>query len=283
MSSDQLASLEETTASIASYLETNAGRLIVGIILFFILVKLIQYLMNYVVKALDKSKLDKKLVSPVAGIIKVTSYFLLVLFIATFLGINTASIIMIIIAIAVLIAIAMQTTLSNIGSGVILMMIRPFYIGHYIGLEDDEGNVKEINLYHTIITKRDNSVVFMPNSKVLNSDIRNFEKLRQRRVDIDLYVEYGSDVEKIRSIFLKTIKGEERVLGEPKEPSVIVRDTLPQALKIRAKMWVKKADYWDILYEYNEKVVKALEKENIKFAYKNFPYWPIEVDKSSDN
>jgi len=262
---EQVQNIEEATANIGTYLEQYGLRIIVSIVFFFIFVKLINYLIKTLDNLFTKNKVDSKMARPITRLIKYALYLILTLVIATFLGIETSSIIMILLIIAAFIAIAMQTTMANIGAGIMLLVIKPFKVGNYVEIRDHEGNIKEMNLYHTLITLGDNSVVFLPNSEVLNSDIINTDKKRKRRVDINIYVAYTSNFKKIGKIALETTKGDERILDDPK-PSFIVRDVDLYGAKTRTRLWVKKADYWDVLYDYNEKILDAYKKAEVEFS-----------------
>ena len=186
-----------------------------------------------------------------------------------------AYIVILIIAAIAVIAFTMQNTLVNVGAGFVIAGLKLFKKGDYVVIGDVEGDVKKVEIYHTEIVLSDNSVVFVPNSDVLNGIVTNTDKQRKRRVDVVVFVAFDNDVDKLRKIMLGVVKGDKRVL-ENTEPKVIVRDLDKVSIKMRLSLWVKRNDYWDVLYDYNEKVFDALQKGGVTFPDKNLASWSQE-------
>ena len=273
MSTEQTENLSEASSSVSTYIEQYGLRIIFAIVLYFVFTKLIRVVLVYLENFLKERKLDPKVSEMIISITKYVLYLFLIVVLATFIGIDMAYIVILIIGIIAVIAFTMQNTLVNVGAGFVVAGLKLFKKGDYVVVGDIEGDVKKVEIYHTEILQSDNSVVFIPNSDVLNGIVTNTDKQRKRRVDVAVYVDFDNDVNKLRKMMLDVTKGDERIL-EDTEPRVIVRDLDKVSIKMRLSLWVKRDDYWAVLYDYNEKVIDAFQKGGVKFLDKNLANWP---------
>lgn len=270
---EQVETINEASSSLSSYLEQYGLRILLAIALFFVFTKIIRRVVELLQNFLSKRKIDPKIADLVVSLTRYMLYLVLILFLATFIGIDIAFVVILIIAAIAVIAFTMQDTLVNVGAGFIIVGLKLFKKGNYIEFGDIEGDVKSIDIYNTEIIRSDNSIVFVPNADLLNGKVVNTDKLRKKRVDVVVYVSFeNKDIDKLRKIMLSVVKGDERIL-EGTEPKVIVRDLDKVSIKMRLSLWVKKADYWDVLYDYNEKVVKALQKNQVIFPENKLIGW----------
>ena len=273
MGTEQTENLSEASSSVSTYIEQYGLRIIFAIVLYFVFTKLIRVVLVYLENFLKERKLDPKVSEMIISITKYVLYLFLIVVLATFIGIDMAYIVILIIGIIAVIAFTMQNTLVNVGAGFVVAGLKLFKKGDYVVVGDIEGDVKKVEIYHTEILQSDNSVVFIPNSDVLNGIVTNTDKQRKRRVDVAVYVDFDNDVNKLRKMMLDVTKGDERIL-EDTEPRVIVRDLDKVSIKMRLSLWVKRDDYWAVLYDYNEKVIDAFQKGGVKFLDKNLANWP---------
>lgn len=270
---EQVETINEASSSLSSYLEQYGLRILLAIALFFVFTKIIRRVVELLQNFLSKRKIDPKIADLVVSLTRYMLYLVLILFLATFIGIDIAFVVILIIAAIAVIAFTMQDTLVNVGAGFIIVGLKLFKKGNYIEFGDIEGDVKSIDIYNTEIIRSDNSIVFVPNADLLNGKVVNTDKLRKKRVDVVVYVSFeNKDIDKLRKIMLSVVKGDERIL-EGTEPKVIVRGLDKVSIKMRLSLWVKKADYWDVLYDYNEKVVKALQKNQVIFPENKLIGW----------
>lgn len=275
MSTEQTENLSEASSSVSTYIEQYGVKIIVSIVLYIVFSKLIKMILVYLENFLKNRKLDPKVSQMIVNLSKYIMYLFLVVVLATFIGIDMAYIVILIIGIIAVIAFTMQGTLVNVGAGFVVAGLKIFKKGDYIVLGDIEGDIRKVDIYHTEILQSDNSVVFIPNSDVLNGIVTNTDKQKKRRVDVAVYVDFDNDVNKLRKMMFNVTKGDERIL-EDTEPRVIVRDLDKVSIKMRLSLWVKREDYWAVLYDYNEKVIDAFQKGGVKFLDKNLANWPQE-------
>lgn len=181
-------------------------------------------------------------------------------------GVQTASIIAVLGAAGVAIALALQGTLSNIAAGVMLIWLRPISTGEYIDADGVAGTVVEIGLFGTRLKTADGVYVFAPNSQIWNANITNYSREATRRFDLKIGIAYDADLAKAREILLKIANSDERLLKEP-EPAVRVDSLADSAVIVMLRVWVPTADYWNVVWEFTEQAKLEFDKQGIEIPF----------------
>ena len=173
-------------------------------------------------------------------------------------GVQTASIIAVLGAAGLAIGLALQGTLANVSSGVMLFMLRPFNVDDYVDAGGIAGTVVEIGLFNTEIKTNNGLCLIVPNSKIWDSPITNFSRNLTRRFDIQVGISYEDDVEGA-IIFLESLLDEDkRVLKEP-ERLVKVWELGDSAIVINLRGWTNSSEYWDTVWDLNKLIVINLQ------------------------
>lgn len=224
---------------------------------------------NWVSKTIQAiNKLDGTLRSFLGGLAK---YLILALAIITVLqqfGVQTASLIAVLGAAGLAIGLALQGTLSNVSAGVMLLILRPFNVGDFIISGGVSGTVKALGLFATELATPDNVYIFVPNSKLWNTDIQNFSKYTQRRMDLVFGISYDDDINKAFKTIEKTISSEKRILSEgDKAPMIMVSGLGDSSVNVTARIWCESADYWGVKFDATKDVKEALDKAGITIPF----------------
>lgn len=175
--------------------------------------------------------------------------FVLVAVLAQF-GVQTTSLIAALGAAGLAIGLALQGTLSNIASGVMLLFLKPVNIGDYIDASGIAGTVDEIGLFATKLRTFDGVYLFVPNNQIWNSEIRNYSRLPTRRMDVSVGVAYGDDVNGAMKVLSGILEGDDRVLRDP-EPQVMITELADSAVILNMRCWSNREDYWSLLFDLN--------------------------------
>ena len=130
----------------------------------------------------------------------------------------------------------------------------------------------EIGLFSTRLKTTDNRKIYIPNNTISTSIIDNFSQADRRRVEWSLSVSYGDDVEKLRTAILAMFEGDSRVLTEPAAPVVYLSQLADSAVVLSVRVWCNTADYWNLYFEYNERMYNELPK-----CGANFPFPQLDV------
>lgn len=147
-----------------------------------------------------------------------------------------------------------------------LIIFKPFKQGDYIEVLDNEGTVKNINIFYTTLETYDNKIIEMPNGSLSNSSIINYTANKKRRLDLEFSTSYNDDIKKVKNIILKVINNSDDIID--KEKSIVSLDKMSDSSLIYAvKVWVNTEDYFKVKWDLNEKIKLAFDKNNIEIPY----------------
>lgn len=211
-------------------------------------------------------KLDPTLVPIFATGTKVTIVLVTVLAVLNQFGVETASIIAIVGTIGLAIGLALQGTLSNIASGMMLLILRPFNVGDVVDVGGTLGIVDEIGLFVTEMHSFDNIYIVMPNSKVWGNKIENYTRNSTRRVDMEFGIHYDDDMDKAMRIIGEVLDGDERVLAEP-EPLIAVGTLADSSVNIRVRPWTQTDNVWPLRYDLIKRIKERFDEEDITIPF----------------
>ncbi|RUO37418.1 mechanosensitive ion channel protein [Aliidiomarina shirensis] len=217
-------------------------------------------------KRLHKSKIDNAVVSFMAGIIRTIIIIASLLMALSHVGVQTTSFIAILGAAGLAVGLALQGSLSNFASGVLIMIYRPFKSGDYVDAGGIAGTVERIELFITILKTPDNKIVMVPNSRITGNEITNFSQEPIRRVDMVIGVSYNADLKKTKEVLMEVISSDERMLTDP-APRVSVTALNDSSVDFIVRPWVKSEDYWPMYWDSMERIKNALDANGIGIPY----------------
>jgi small conductance mechanosensitive channel len=163
-------------------------------------------------KAGESEKFDDTLVPVFGQVVRILILIVTVLAVLGQFGIQTASIIALLGAAGLAVGLALQGTLGNIASGIMILVLRPFKAGDVVDVGGTMGVVDEIGLFVTEMRSFDNIGIIMPNSQVWGSQIMNYSRFETRRVDMEFGIGYGDDMEKAMRLIREVLDEDERIL-----------------------------------------------------------------------
>ena len=165
-----------------------------------------------------------------------------------------------------IIGFALQDTLSNFASGVMILMYRPFDVGDLVEAAGVNGRVSHMSLVNTTFKTLDNQKLVVPNNLIWGSVITNVTAQRTRRIDLVFGISYQDDIEKAEKILLEIVKASDAVLENP-EPNVKVHELGDSSVNFIVRPWVKTADYWDTYWELTKAVKVRFDQEGISIPF----------------
>ena len=211
-------------------------------------------------------KFDRTLIPIVAQIARyAVLVFTIILVLAEF-GIQTTSIIAVLGAAGLAIGLALQGTLQNVASGLMLLFIRPFKVGDFIETAAGSGTVDEIGLFMTRMRTSQGVFLAAPNSKIWSDTITNYSRHPRRRIDLTVGISYDDDIDKARKLMLGLARKDERVIADP-EPVVVVTNLGDSSVDLQLRAWTKRQDYWDVRFKMTQDVKVAMDKAGISIPY----------------
>ena len=183
--------------------------------------------------------------------------FVLVAVLSQF-GVQTTSVIAVLGAAGLAIGLALQGTLANVASGVMLLFLRPFNIGDCVDAGGIAGTVVEIGLFNTEIKTRKGLFLIVPNKIIWESPITNFSRNPTRRFDITVGISYGDEVNGATDLLMGLLTGDERVLDDP-EPLAVVEELGDSAVIINLRAWTRAEDFWAAVWDLKKAIKVEFE------------------------
>lgn len=250
-------------------------KLLVAIFVLIIGLKIIKAFKKWIKNTPKLEKLDTSLRSFLASFSNILLYFILVITIASILGIPATSFITILASCGVAIGLALQGTLSNFAGGLMLLLFKPFKVGDFVEVAGETGTVAEISVVYTVLLTGDNKRITIPNGSLTNTVIENYSAEENRRVDLTFSTAYNCDIEKTKKVISEVISAHPMVLSDP-APFVRLSAHGDSALTYTVRVWCKTENYWDVNFDLTEQVKEAFDKNSIEIPY---PQMDVHVTK----
>lgn len=249
---------------------------ILAILALIIGIVLVRVLSGTLKKWMLKSKLDKILADFSTRIIRLILYIFVIGVALGFLGIELGSaLISISVVLGFVLGFAMGETLSNIASGFMIAITKPFKSGDYVEVNGECGTIQNVGISVTELDTVDNKHVIIPNKSVWGSNIVNYTRNPTRRVDMEMGVGYDDDLDKVIKATIDLLKKDKRVLSDP-APQVAVKEFADSAVVLVIRPWVKTSDYWDFFFDYQKALKETYDSEGISIPY---PQMDVHLDK----
>jgi small conductance mechanosensitive channel len=157
--------------------------------------------------------------------------------------------------------------LSNVASGTMLLILRPFRIGDYVVVGADiGGKVREINMFRTVLITPDMLYISVPNSQVFGSAITNYTREDTRRINIIVGIDYEDDIDKAQAVLLDILKNEPRILENP-APIAPVNELGASSVNLIARGYVANADYWEAYFAIQKAIKLRFDEEGISIPF----------------
>lgn len=233
--------------------------LVAGYIIVGLLIKLVK-------KILLKTRLDQTAAGFIVSVAKVVMYFIVAITALGTIGVNVASLITALGAAALTAGLALQECLSNVVSGLVILINKPFVAGDTLEFQGVTGKVESIKIFSTTIHTLDNKLVTIPNSNLTKNNIVNCTMVDKRRLDLKYSISYESDITKVKGLLYSLIATNDKVMSDS-EPKVYVGEHLDSGIQIIVHLWVNPDDYYDVYFFMQENVKRVFDENEIVIPY----------------
>lgn len=244
----------------------TGGRIIGAVLIFIIGRLLISFLNKMVARLLVKRKVELSIQSFVRSLINILLTVLLIVAVIGKLGVETTSFAALLASAGVAVGMALSGNLQNFAGGLIVLLFRPFKVGDFIDSQGVSGTVREIQIFHTILTTPDNKVIYIPNGALSSGTVTNYSREDTRRVEWVIGVEYGENFDKVESTVRRMLAEDGRILTTP-APFVALHALADSSVNVIIRVWVKSADYWDVYFDMNKNIYSVFNQEGIGFPF----------------
>lgn len=217
-------------------------------------------------KGLERAKMDPMLVGFAGNVLHAVLTTLVIIGSLQLLGIEMTSLTAMIAAAGFAIGLALQGSLSNFASGLLLVIFKPFRVGDKVDAGGTTGRVEEIHLFTTILRTSDNAQIIVPNGQITSGTITNFSAFPTRRIDLIIGCGYADDLKAVKAFLQKLIKNHPRVLQDP-EPVVMVADLAESSVNFHVRPWVRTEDYGLVRSELLEAIKLGFDEQGFTIPF----------------
>lgn len=247
---------------------SQLGLTLIKALIVFLVGRLIINLLNKLVrKILSKRDIDASVKTFVGSLVNVGLTVLLIISVVGALGVQTTSFAALLASAGVAVGMALSGNLSNFAGGLIILLFKPYKVGDYIEAQNVGGNVKEVQMFHTVLSTVDNKIIYIPNGALSSGVVTNFSHQTTRRVDWTFGVEYGVDYEKVKEVIAAVIAEDSRIISEPAPPFIALTALAASSVNVVVRVWVNSPDYWGVYFDVNKTIYARFNELGISFPF----------------
>lgn len=248
-------------------LVSSWGLQVLGAIVVLIVGRWVAGLLRRSVRnGLERARIDPTLVPFLSGIAYYLALAAVVIAVLGLFGIQTTSLVAVLGAAGLAVGLALQGTLANFSSGVMLLIFRPFTKGDFVEVAGVKGSVQQVSIFTTTLSTPDNVRIIVPNSSIYGAIISNYSANDTRRNDLVFGVRYVDDLGDAEEAIRRVLAADSRVLKEP-EPVVAVAELADSSVNFVVRPWCRKDDYWPLRFDLTRRIKEELESSGCSIPF----------------
>ncbi len=243
-------------------------RVLFAVVCFLAGVQLIKLVRRIIKRSMKRAGAETGVVQFVDSFVKAALYVVLVFLLASYFGVDAASIVALLGSAGVAIGLAVQGSLSNLAGGVLILLLKPFVVGDYIceSATGREGTVTEIQVFYTRLATPDNRIIVLPNGTLANTSIVNVTAAQCRRVDLSVGISYRADLKKAKEVLLRVLE-EDPDVKKDRERVVFVEELAASSVNLGVRCWFDNGAYWEGRWRVTENCKLALDRAGIEIPF----------------
>ena len=259
--------LEEAIRSLVEH-GSQLGFTIIKALIVFLVGRLVINLLNKLVrKILSKRDIDPSVKTFVGSLVNVSLTILLIISVVGALGVQTTSFAALLASAGVAVGMALSGNLQNFAGGLVILLFKPYKVGDWIETQQGSaGTVKEIQIFHTILTTGDNKLIYIPNGSLSSGVVINYSHQETRRVEWIIGIDYGEDYNKVQQIVRDILAEDKRILNEP-APFIALHALDASSVNVVVRVWVNSGDYWGVYFDINKAIFETFNEKGINFPF----------------
>ncbi|WP_057830797.1 mechanosensitive ion channel family protein [Colwellia sp. TT2012] len=216
--------------------------------------------------SMERSKVDATLIPFMGSLVSWLLKLLLFISVASMVGIATTSFIAVLGAAGLAVGLALQGSLANFAGGVLIMIFKPYKVGDLIESQGHLGVVKEVQIFNTILLSPQSKRIIIPNGSTANGPVVNYTAEGKIRVDLSIGVSYNADIDQTKAVLMAVLVSNDKVMQEP-APFIGVSEMADSSVNFVVRPHCLPEHYWDVYFEVNEAMKKALDKNSITIPF----------------
>ncbi len=241
-------------------------KILLAVVIYLVGKWLAKMVTSVIRKTLDKRGMEATVSGFACNIAYALGMTIVIIATLSQLGIQTASFVAVVGAAGLAVGLALQGSLANFASGVLMVMFKPCKAGDFIEAAGTAGTVSEISIFATTLKTPDNKTIIVPNSAVMGGNITNFSTQPTRRIDLVVGVSYDADLKVTKEVITTLIEADERILQDP-APTVAVSELADSSVNLVVRPWVNSADYWAVRFDLTENIKLKLDEAGVSIPF----------------
>ena len=229
------------------------GHILKAVIVFLVGRFLIRMLNRLVGRVMDKRNVDISIKTFVKSLVNILLTVLLIVSVVGALGVETTSFAALLASAGVAVGMALSGNLQNFAGGLVILLFKPYKVGDWIEAQSVSGTVKEIQIFHTILTTADNKLIYVPNGALSSGVVTNYSNQKTRRVEWIFGVDYGEDYNKVEKVVREVLTADKRILNDP-APFIALHALDASSVNVVVRVWVESGDYWGVYFDINKTI-----------------------------
>ncbi len=242
------------------------GHILKAVIVFLVGRFLIRMLNRLVRRLMDKRNVDISIKTFVRSLVNILLTVLLIISVVGALGVETTSFAALLASAGVAVGMALSGNLQNFAGGLVILLFKPYKVGDWIDAQNVSGTVKEIQIFHTILTTADNKLIYVPNGALSSGVVTNYSNQTTRRVEWIVGVDYGEDYNKVEKVVREVLATDKRILDDP-APFIALHALDASSVNVVVRVWVNSADYWGVYFDINKAIYATFNEQGINFPF----------------
>lgn len=241
-------------------------RILTAALIVFIGIRVVRALQRILKKTFERTSLEENVNKFLLSVINACMYALVIFIAAEKLGVPSASIVALMGSAGVAIGLSLKESLSNVAGGILIMLTRPFVLQDYIVCGNVEGTVEDIGLVYTALVTVDNRKITIPNGTVANATVINVTAQDKRQLDLEVNIDYDSDLKRAKEVLLDILQGHPQVIQED-GVKVFVKELGESAVILGIRGWMLREEYWPARWDIIESIKLRFDQEGIVIPY----------------
>ena len=242
------------------------GHILKAVIVFLVGRFLIRMLNRLVGRVMDKRNVDISIKTFVKSLVNILLTVLLIVSVVGALGVETTSFAALLASAGVAVGMALSGNLQNFAGGLVILLFKPYKVGDWIEAQSVSGTVKEIQIFHTILTTADNKLIYVPNGALSSGVVTNYSNQKTRRVEWIFGVDYGEDYNKVEKVVREVLTADKRILNDP-APFIALHALDASSVNVVVRVWVESGDYWGVYFDINKTIYATFNEKSINFPF----------------
>lgn len=262
----QVSQLDEYLADLSDWAVSFAPKLLGALLVLFIGFKLVKKVHSILATTIQKSNIDPEISGFLISIADIVLKAVVCLTAVAILGVKLSALVGLLAAAGFAVGMALQGFLGNFAAGLTIVFFKPYKVNDWVEIGDSFGQVKDIQIFNTILQTPGDKTLIIPNGKVTNDTVTNFSTVGMIRLELNFLVGYGENYPRIEQIIRQSLSELSIVIQDP-SPKVGIESYDTHNINVTVRPYIHPDDYWDATFLINKAIKKAFSENGVQMAY----------------